>query len=654
MESHMMRCPAVLFCCFWLAASLAAWGQRSENWLPVTAQDLQTKEVPGDSGAPAVQLYYADFRDDEHQSEFIYRRIKILQEGGKKYANIELQIPPHSSLADFQARTIHPDKTIIEFNGRLFEKVLAQYRGEKLAAKTLTMPDVTTGSLVEYKYRLLWNQYFNDPIWTVQHELYTVRESFWLRRYKGSMTTRHFSDPTQLSYVTSNMPAGVLPKDTGMGVELEVQNVPAFKGEMFMPPAANFMAQVLFFYGGREIESPEIFWRDVGQDWYRKTEHFIGNHDELKAVAARAMGGETDGEKRLKILYARAQETRNLSFADQQADGESGSPGLKLNENVMDVLRRRYGSQNEIAELFTALARAAGFSAQVLRASDRRDKVFDPKLLSEDQLGKEIVRVKVKDSDLFLDPGTKFCPFGLVTWTSTSAPALQLDKNGGSFIVVPTAAADKSVVRRTAELVLETDGSVRGGVTVEFKGNEALERRLEALNSDEAGRKQSLEDELLAWLPPGSRVQLQDVRGWELGEDSLVARFWMSLDGMATPADRRLALPASLFRSPEMEAFASAERKYPVYFPYTYEAVDKVNVRIPAGYRLESVPNGQDVKSDSTRFITTRSLQGEDLLLTRALVVNSIYFQPEQYQGLKSFFHKLRAADEEQVLLVTH
>jgi hypothetical protein len=200
--------------------------------------------------------------------------------------------------------------------------------------------------------------------------------------------------------------------------------------------------------------------------------------------------------------------------------------------------------------------------------------------------------------------------------------------------------------------VLEPDGSVQGGVTVEFKGNEALERRLEALNSDDAGRKQNLEGELLSWLPPGSLAQLQEVRAWEVGEEPLVARFSVRLDKVATPADRRLAIPASLFRSLEMEAFASAERKYPVYFPYTYEAIDKIDVRIPPGYRLESVPNGQDVKSDSTRFITTRSLQGEDLLLTRALVVNSIYFQSDQYQALKTFFHKLRAADEEQALLV--
>jgi len=39
------------------------------------------------------------------------------------------------------------------------------------------------------------------------------------------------------------------------------------------------------------------------------------------------------------------------------------------------------------------------------------------------------------------------------------------------------------------------------------------------------------------------------------------------------------------------------------------------------------------------------------LVLTRALVVNSIYFQPEQYGSLRDFFYKLKAADDEQIVL---
>lgn len=648
MKSLRTWCLAFIVC---LSVKVCAHGQQSEEWLPVTPQDLQMKDVPGDPGAEAVQLYYADFRDDVRESEFIYKRIKVLKEKGKEYANVEIEIPQHESIGDLQARTIHPDGAIVDYKGKPYEKIVVRYRGEQIVAKVFTLPAVTAGSIVEYKYRLLWNHHFYDPTWTVQHELYTVKESFWLRRYTAPMDTPHISDQTQLSYVTSNMPPGAVPKDTGAGVELQVENVPAFKPEKYMPPAANFKAEVQFFYGGREIESPDVFWRELGRDWYGKTEHFIGNHQELRTAAGQIIGNEADPEKKLRKLYARAQQTRNLTYESARSRAEGGLESLKANENVLDVFTHDYGSGNEIAELFAGLARAAGFQAAMLRVSSRRDRVFDPKLLSENQLGTEIVRVKLNGSDLYLDPGTRFCPFGLVAWSYTSVPALQLDKNGGFFVVIPTATADKSVTRRSADVVLDSEGNLQGEVTIEFKGNEALQRRLDSLETDEAGRKQDLEEELARWLPPGALLQLKDVQGWEASEEPLIARFAIEMRGFGAEAGKRLLVPANLFRSTQMEAFATSERRYPLYFPYTYEEIDKTGIHLPPGYSAETIPSGQDVKLRSARFITTRSLATGQLLLTRALVVNSIYFESEQYAEVRSFFHKLQAADEEQIVM---
>src|SRR5215471_17652201 len=76
-----------MVCC--LACSfLPAYAQK-QSWLPVTAADMGIKEAPGNPGAPAIQIYYAQNIDDYHeddQGEYIYRRIKVLAEKGKKYA----------------------------------------------------------------------------------------------------------------------------------------------------------------------------------------------------------------------------------------------------------------------------------------------------------------------------------------------------------------------------------------------------------------------------------------------------------------------------------------------------------------------------------------------------------------------------------------
>ena len=77
-----------------------------------------------------------------------------------------------------------------------------------------------------------------------------------------------------------------------------------------------------------------------------------------------------------------------------------------------------------------------------------------------------------------------------------------------------------------------------------------------------------------------------------------------------------------------------------------------MTVQLPAGFSPQDLPDGQDVKLPATRFITTRSSQSDAVVQTRALVVNSIYVGPEQYEEIRGFFNRLKAADEEQIALV--
>src|SRR5438270_6388496 len=122
-----------------------------QDWLPVTQQDLQVKEVPGDPGAAAIQLYYGDFIDHKKKTEFIYKRIMVLNNKGLEHASVE--IPTGGSfgikdLRDLMARTIHPDGSIVDFTGTPFEKTIIKGRGIKLVVLAFILPDVTPGCII--------------------------------------------------------------------------------------------------------------------------------------------------------------------------------------------------------------------------------------------------------------------------------------------------------------------------------------------------------------------------------------------------------------------------------------------------------------------------------------------------------------------------
>ena len=78
--------------------------------------------------------------------------------------------------------------------------------------------------------------------------------------------------------------------------------------------------------------------------------------------------------------------------------------------------------------------------------------------------------------------------------------------------LAPAAPYDKATIRRNAEMALDEGGNLTGTITVKFEGGDALEHRLDELQTDEAGKKKDLEDELHGWLPTGAISQADEIR----------------------------------------------------------------------------------------------------------------------------------------------
>ena len=622
---------------------------QKEDWLPITQQDLEIKQVPGSPGADAIQLYFANYINDVDHYEFYYHRIKVLNEKGNSHADVEIVIPPDGSVSSLKARTIHPDGKITEFTGKPFQKVLIKGHGLKVLAKTFTMPDVTVGSIIEYKYKVEVDGIFTDNSWTIQHQLYTVKESFRMKPYVGRL--EGFEDGYQVAALYSHMPNNVKPVQKGGGYELDVDNMPAFETEGYMPPEEDFVPQMRFLYVGSHVSTPDKFWKDAGEKWNNDADHFIGNRREIGQAAAEAIGSETDPEQKLRKLYARVQQVRNLTYERERTSEEQKKENLKDNQSVADVLARGAGYRNEITFLFVALARSAGFDAAAVRSSNRHDKFFDKGLLSKRQLDSEIAVVSLSGKDIYLDPGTRFCPYGYVRWIRTSTMGLKLDKKGSTFVTVPGAPYEKAMTRRSADMSLDDSGGLKGKITVKFEGGEALEHRLDGLETDDAGKKKLLEDELQEWVPSGAVVKLESSEGWESSDTPLTAVFDVEISGYSSVAGKRLLVPAYLFQAKRMDAFKHADRKFPVYFPYAFAESDRVSIKVPAGYTLESVPQEQTARLGYAGYKNVVQFDGKQLVTQRVLQVNGIFFRLELYPEVKDFFGKVQAGDEQQAVL---
>ncbi|MBI3663347.1 MAG: DUF3857 and transglutaminase domain-containing protein [Acidobacteria bacterium] len=627
-----------------LPAPLPVSGQKKGEWPAISAEELALKSIPGVEGAHAILLYREEQKDDVEHFGSAHYRIKILSEEGKKYANVEiLYLDRAARIEDVEARMIRPDGTAVNFEGRVYEKTVVKARGVKFLAKAFTLPDVQVGSIIEYRYRNRWDRFslFNTT-WLVQHELFTRRAKFSLRPYPY----------WGLKWISARMPAN---KDAAAGpdrvVRLDMENIPAPEEEEFMPPEAEVQMRIDFLYSNLIGINVEQYWKKVGQSNYGAYERFM---DKRKAMeqAVRGIIAPSDAEEaRLRKIYARVQQLRNLSFERSKTEKEEKREKLKENKDVEDVWQHGYGDASELNMLFAALARAAGTEADLVLLSERSRYFFDSNLPDARHLNTNVVEVLLGSKKLYLDPAAAFCPFGMLPWPETGVEGLRLDGTGGKMVKSPSPNSKDALTERRATLRLEPDGALKGRVEVTFEGHEALRRRLATQDDDEMARRKNLEDECSAWLPAGATVKLESVTGWNSSEAPLKAEFSLEIPGYAMVTGRRLLVPAAVFDAYGKHPFQHGKRRHAVYFSHPWQSLDDLTLELPTGYRVESVPAPRRGQFSYGSYEIIRESKESKLRVRRRLVIEGYFIPLENYGPLKNFFDTVRTGDEEQVVL---
>jgi len=624
----------------------------SAGFLPVSPDELKMTNEPLAPGAPAILLYRQVDRDDNGRTshEDNYFRIKILTEEGRKFADIEIPFLKQSeNVINIHARTIKPDGSIVNFDGKVFEKIIHKAKGVKYLAKTFTLPDIQVGGIIEYYYTDDFKEFsLFDSHWILSDELFTKRAQFSLKPYKSS-----FENPFQLRWTWQRLPPGADPKEGADHiVRMEATNIPAFQTEDFMPPANELKSRVDFIYEDDLTErEPEKFWRHVGKKRNDNLESFIGKRKAMEGAVAQIVSPSDAPEVKLRKIYDRVQAIRNTSYEVRKTEQEEKRAKEKPVDNVEDLWKRGYGNGTQLTWLFLALTRAAGFEAYGCWVSDRHNYFFVPQTMESQKLNSNVVLVKLSGKDVYFDPGAAFTPFGMLTWAETGTQGLRLDKDGGAWIRTTLPESSQSKIDRTAKLKLTDTGDLEGKLTITHTGLEAMYPRLENRNTDEVERKKFLEDELKEQIPAAAEVELTNKPDWSNSETPLVAEFDLKIPGWASNAGRRAVVPVGIFTAAEKRIFEHANRVHPIYFEYPFEKVDDLTIELPPGWRISSLPTAQNQDA----HVIVYNLKVEDnkgtLHLTRKLSVDVMILEQKYYAALRNFFQVVRSGDEEQIVL---
>ncbi|HTW60320.1 MAG TPA: DUF3857 domain-containing protein [Terracidiphilus sp.] len=624
----------------WVAPARAQFEAPNPEELKMTAD-------PKAPGADAVYLYREEIADDRRSVYSLYERIKILTEKGRDLATVKIPYEKGMiNVTGIEGRTIHADGTVVPLTEKPENLVAVKTKGYQENTIVFTLPSVETGSILEYRLQMRYNEsLLLPPSWDIQQAYYVHKAHY--EFYPGR--TGQFG-PSRLMWVLTPRDAKVAIVQ-GKGVfTIDVADVPPVPDDDWMPPLNTFREHVQFYYS--YASSGDEFWRNAGNFWASSLDQFIKPSVKLKSIVEGIVAaGDTD-EQKAREIYAAVIRLENTMLSGEKTEAERKKEKIKEIRSAEDVWRDQGGTANQIALLYVALARAAGLKAWPMFIAPRDERIFDPTYFYMDQLSDYIVVLDLGGRTVYLDPGQKTCSFGQLAWMHTLAGGLRMNENGARIDYTPAANYRDNSTERTANLAVDATGIVTGQVRVFFSGDEAAYWRQVALENGAGELEKQITGSLQDDLPDGVNASFDHFVSLDDYESRMMAVFRVS-GTMGSPEGKYFILPGLFFESRAKVPFvAQSSRTTPIDLHFPMMETDEVDYTLPPGYTVESSPEFPDLTWPRYAVMRIDSGTGNgELTVKRMFARDFAFLGPESYSDLRGFYQKVAAADQQQIVL---
>ncbi len=362
-------------------------------------QDWDIKNDTAYSNDKAVMIFEKIYVDDKsildgNLYKTIYRRIRILKDVGRQWSDVDVPfIDEKQKILDIKARTILPDGDIIELTeDQIREKDIVRVEGKRLKHKSFSLSGVTDDCMIEYVIRYELPHTFG--IWNIQKDIKLITGEYHWEFYDFIKEKfdfyPSFYNPYGHEIAPEYMWEGLtdyrvrkLPPENPQKILFEVSNITAFENE----PYADFKSmqpQLLIHYYGPDC-LPAVFWGGL-TGFINLMLEYMGEKDkELMKVVKEFAVLPSDKEK-IDATYNWLQKNiRNTSFEDVPELEELNrkkkfKKKIEMAENVDEIIKRRYGSKDEINFLFYIMLKRMDIDARLAMAVDRLEDYFNFKL----------------------------------------------------------------------------------------------------------------------------------------------------------------------------------------------------------------------------------------------------------------------------------
>ena len=550
----------------------------------------------------------------------------------------EIRIPYNAAFEKVRlvrARTIRPDGSVLTVRPSDIRTAKpSEYDDARILS--VSMPGVQPGCVIDYEY-------------VTEQTASQMPGHFWTQWYFQSGT-----DPVVRTRLTVTVPKGkqlfsklrnstVQPtvRDSSDGKSTvsvwEQRDVAPFELEPMMPPAETLLPKLTL--------STIPDWDTVAR-WYAGLATGRDTASpEIKALARKLTAGKTDPVEKARAIFHHVQEQTRYVAIELGISAYQPRPAAR-------TLRNEYGDCKDMATLLVSLLREAGIPAWPVLLEAGWKGTVSESLPAPSAFNHALCQAKIGGVSYWLDATAQVCPFGVVPAADRGCEVLVVRDGKAVFERIPPGAGTDEQTIVNARLTLAPDGSASGNVSIEGFGDSGMALRA-GLRMTTRDRIRPFAEQLLSPLganPRVGKVQLPDVANRDApSKISAEVRF----PNWATPSGDLLLFRARPDQagSPVASPFDDINRVHPIHQSDTRRQTSILEVIIPDGFDVVSLPEDKDVKGPLGRF--GRTIRRDARKITIEIVNDDIASEvgPTAYKNVRDYLDIFLKSYTESIVL---
>ncbi|WP_289024175.1 transglutaminase domain-containing protein [uncultured Salegentibacter sp.] len=641
----------------------------------VSKEEVLEKEHPKYKEANAAVLFrkhlvYYDIRKNTGLTlvTVVHERIKIYNKEGFDWAN--KTITGYQNGSESEEVSAIKGYTYNIVDGKLVEEKLKRngvFKEEtnKYKLKTkFTMPAVSEGSVIEYTYTIRSPfvtsiddvpLQFEIPVNRLEAEI-KIPEFFGFRMHYNPKSPIVFPiDKTKESF-TYNYSQKT--RTTGKTVQTDYKqrsldylldfykfqkdDIPPLKKEVYVDYLQNYAAYLRWElqytkFPNSPIESFASTWEDVAKSIYNdaglkqevnRTGFFDEDLDEQLA------GSKDNAEKLAKVfMYVKSKIAWN-DFVGFQA--ESGTRTAYKDEK---------GNTGDINLLLVSMLRYAGFNANPVLVSTKSHGI--PIFPTRNGFNYVIAAVENEDNILLLDATDKNAAIGelparAMNWQGR---IIREDGTSGWVSLMPNAKS-----QNTTMLNMQFDDNMvlKGKSVRDLSGLHAKEFRDRYVGLAEKDYLKILEEDKGNIVVSGLDISKEKAIG-----ENIRQTYNFELRDEMEEINGKIYLKPMVFAGLHENPFKGEDRNYPIFFDFPTSNDKIINILIPDGYKVESLPESAivNLKEGAGVFKFVATLNGKFLRVESSLDMNDMVYIAQDYKALKNFYAEMVNKHSEAIVL---